>query len=74
VRGLRKGLLIETLRGTKGRLCGPYGSGYRYYDQAGKREAAIRRAWVSSNYVVTPGARCSSQHATFPAALQGGVP
>jgi hypothetical protein len=49
VRGLRKGLLIETLRGTKGRLCGPYGSGYRYYDQAGQRGAAIRLAWVSSN-------------------------
>jgi hypothetical protein len=74
VRGLRKGLLIETLRGTKGRLCGSYGSGYRYYDLAGKRQSARRLAWVSSNYVVTPGARCSSQHATFPATLKGGVP
>ena len=57
VRGLRKGLLIQTNRGQKGRLCGVYRDKYRYYDQAGKRHTASALAWVCSNYQTTEGVR-----------------
>jgi RRXRR protein len=57
VRGLRKGLLLQTNRGQKGCLCGVYRHKYRYYDQAGKRHTASALAWVCSNYHTTEGMR-----------------
>jgi hypothetical protein len=57
VRGLRKGLLIRTTGGQKGRLCGVYRDKYRYYDQTGKRHTAAALAWVCSNYQTTEGVR-----------------
>lgn len=50
--GLRKGLLIGTLDGRKGRLCGKYRGGYRYYDEYGKRQSTKRLAWISSQFII----------------------
>jgi RRXRR protein len=57
VHGLRKGLLLETVQGQKGKLCGIYKGRYRYYDQAGKRQSTASLAWVCSNYHATEGMR-----------------
>jgi RRXRR protein len=57
VHGLRKGLLIGTGQGTRGKLCGVYGSAYRYYDRDGKRKSAKSVAWISSNYWTRTGVR-----------------
>jgi hypothetical protein len=53
--GLRKGILIGTIRGKVGRLCGENLGGYRYYDEAGKRQTARRLAWVRACFVVRAG-------------------
>jgi len=44
VQGYRKGVLIGTLTGKIGRLCGAYLGGFRFYDSAGKRQSAKRLA------------------------------
>jgi hypothetical protein len=66
VRGLRKGLLIGTPTGKRGRLCGTYRNAYRYYDQAGKRQVTGTVAWVSAQYLTTIAAPASSAAASFP--------
>ena len=74
VRGLRKGLLVGTPTGKRGRLCGTYRDAYRYHDQAGKRQMTGTVAWVSAHYLTTIAAPASSADATFPSVLKGGVP
>lgn len=50
--GLRKGLLVCTLSGKSGRLCGEYKGGYRYYDQEGRRQSVKRLAWISTQFII----------------------
>ena len=49
--GLRKGLLVGAANGKRGRLCGEYRGGYRYYDEHGKRQSTRRLTWVSSQFI-----------------------
>src|SRR5262249_5794107 len=58
--GLRKGLLIGTIEGKVGQLCGEDRGSYRYYDQYRKRKTAKRLAWVSSSFVIRRGEALSS--------------
>jgi hypothetical protein len=53
--GLRKGLLIGAPCGKSGQLCGEERGKYRYYDKAGKRQAAVKLSWVSSQFVTREG-------------------
>jgi hypothetical protein len=57
--GLRKGLLVGTIRGRVGQLCGEDRGSYRYYDHDKKRKTAKRLAWVSSNFVIRQGGSAS---------------
>jgi len=57
--GLRKGLLVGLPNSKRGRLCGEYKGGYRYYDEQSKRQAAKRLAWISSHFI-TRGGRANS--------------
>src|SRR5271166_3713643 len=50
VAGLRKGLLIGTLRGP-GRLCGINKGALRYYDRDGKRQSVKAAHWISPSFV-----------------------
>lgn len=49
--GLRKGLLVGTLKGKVGQLCGEYLGGYRYYDKEGKRQSAKQIGWISTGFI-----------------------
>ena len=49
--GLRKGLLLGTLRGKEGQLCGKDRKRYRYYDNRGKRQSTTKLAWISNHFV-----------------------
>ena len=44
--------MVGTATGKTGRLCGVYKGGYRYHDQAGKRQLAKALAWVSAHLYV----------------------
>ncbi|MBS1807579.1 MAG: RRXRR domain-containing protein [Acidobacteria bacterium] len=55
--GLRKGLLIGTKRG-RGRLCGKDRNSFLYRDENGKRQAARRLLWVSSQFITRPETAC----------------
>jgi len=73
VHGLRKGLLIGTSKGKRGRLCGIYNNAYRYHDGAGKRRVTRTVVWVCTNYLTTTIASVSSAGASFLSGLKPGV-
>jgi len=54
--GLRKGLLIGTIKGIRGQLCGETNKNYRYLSMQGKRRKSETLAWISTNFVTrVPG-------------------
>jgi hypothetical protein len=65
VHGLRKGLLIGTPKGKRGRLCGIYNNAYRYHDGAGKRQVTRTVVWVCTNYLTTTIASADEADASF---------
>lgn len=49
--GLRKGLLIGSVKNKPAQLCGEYKGGYRFYDAQGKRGSVKKVSWISTNFV-----------------------
>ena len=68
VLGLRKGLIVGLPKGRIGQLCGELKGGYRYYDQNGKRGAAKKAVWISSNFFMR------KEEAAIPLPAKAGSP
>lgn len=52
VQGIQKGRIIGTTKGKTGQLCGEDRGSFRYYDFAGKRQAAKSLSWINNQLKV----------------------